>query len=94
MGLDKHKIINSKYLHKIFYKNLIFCYISKSNEKDLVVMLTKTQYIPKNLCKEKDNYCTSNRFTTFVVFNVYNMYFLSITYNSHWTTSSLNNTKM
>ncbi len=74
MGLDKHKIINSKYLHKQFYKNLIFCYIFRSNEKDPVIMLTKTQDTPKDLCKEKDNCYTSNRLTTFVVFYVYKMF--------------------
>jgi len=74
MGLDKYIIINSKYLHKQFYKNLSFCYISKSNEEDPIIMFASIQHTLKNLWKRKNNHYTNNKFTTFYVFNVYKMF--------------------
>ncbi len=85
MGLNKHKIINSKYLHKQFYKNLIFCYIFRSNEKDPVIMLTKTQDTPKDLCKEKitTTQAIDSQHLLFLMCTRCFCKLLSITYNSH-----------
>jgi hypothetical protein len=71
MDLDKYVIINSINWHKQLLKNQKNCCISRNNEKDPIIMLINTQDTPKDLCRRINHYCTSNKLTTYVDFNVY-----------------------